>query len=802
MCQICRAKPTEVCLDANLGSVYRELISIFRYGGVFWVDLTSPAAAASSYARVARLAGLLPNVSQAMHWLSSLEVPWLLIMDNVDSNAQLQEYFPRGSKGHVLISTRHSDHKIHGNVGCRFFNFQGTDLLDSVELLLRAAAIPEPWGEPVLAAGEEIAQVLGCLPLALVQAGRSISTGLATLDTYLAMYERFRARMYKQHSRSSPNLGLHLDLFNTFEMNLARISQTGTREAEDAIELLRIFSFFHNENIHFEILARCLRNLRLEEQIRKEDMNMPSQKEPWTRSKISDVISGGLQMIYRSRPTPVLPAIIRDAERATRFNGDFLDSELRLRHALHVLVRGSFITRNDVAGSESYIMHRLLHTFVREESMNMGEQAVWSEAAATTLSYSLLWPNHYSRSEHDEEAYHNVILPHIEHVQTYQTVINDAFDRQQTQRKWRVIPSMPHSLDPIRAVTLLKFSLTYSYCGNSLKAYQIQAQLQDYFSRMMGAEDLRMCVFMLYHAGLLLDLDRLVEAKDLQMRVIKIYKTSLVPDQSQLLRAKSALAQTLATEGAYDEAVELQAEVLSGFRQLHGPSHQHSLEALNTLAIILAQSYDTSDLATAEQYHSEALLGMQQILGNAHSQVLFVQKCYAMSLVKMDKSLEQALVLAERVHVEWKRRFGDEHHSTQSALLTKASVQRASGMLNEAETLLRHSIGILARTLGEHHDMTLTGSCELAHVLRQKAKLQEAESILVNSIKGYRKTLPDKAKRYSVLSAMSELSECYKAQSRHEKYLGTVQEAAEEFGPPNVSAEHPLVRKMRAELER
>jgi hypothetical protein len=117
-----------------------------------------------------------------MHWLSTREQNWPLIMDNADHpEIQLEDYFPNGDRGHIRVTTRNPEYKIYGNVGCQFFAFNGLDLDDATVLLLKAAEIPGPWDDNSKETAMGITHVLGHLPLAITHAGRAVSGGLSSL---------------------------------------------------------------------------------------------------------------------------------------------------------------------------------------------------------------------------------------------------------------------------------------------------------------------------------------------------------------------------------------------------------------------------------------------------------------------------------------------------------------------------------------------------------------------------------------------------------------------------------------------
>ena len=70
----------------------------------------------------------------------SLEESWLLIIDNADdAHIDLEEYFPKGHRSYILMTTRNPPHKVHGNIGPGFFEFKGMEEDSANVLFLRAA---------------------------------------------------------------------------------------------------------------------------------------------------------------------------------------------------------------------------------------------------------------------------------------------------------------------------------------------------------------------------------------------------------------------------------------------------------------------------------------------------------------------------------------------------------------------------------------------------------------------------------------------------------------------------------------
>jgi hypothetical protein len=140
---------------------------------------------------VSIIGGVAANSKAALQWLANLQEPWLLIIDNADDpGLGLDEYFPKGQRGHVLITTRDPHSKIYGTVGDRFFEFQGLEKEEASSLLLNAAGLKRPWDSAMSHIATIISNALGDLAIAITQAGKTIRLGYCKLHEYLEYWER------------------------------------------------------------------------------------------------------------------------------------------------------------------------------------------------------------------------------------------------------------------------------------------------------------------------------------------------------------------------------------------------------------------------------------------------------------------------------------------------------------------------------------------------------------------------------------------------------------------------------------
>jgi hypothetical protein len=113
------------------------------------------------------------DVKKVKAWFERLQSDWLLILDNADDiNLELPgllNFVPIGKHGHIIITSRDPLSRGIGPGGLRIDNMECTD---AVSLLLKRAG-KESTQQNVMHA-ELIVRGLGCLPLAVDQAGAFI----------------------------------------------------------------------------------------------------------------------------------------------------------------------------------------------------------------------------------------------------------------------------------------------------------------------------------------------------------------------------------------------------------------------------------------------------------------------------------------------------------------------------------------------------------------------------------------------------------------------------------------------------
>ena len=215
------------------------------YDAVWWVHAETAASMHGDYADLAPQLGLGQDPDQdamvavVRDWLED-NPRWLLIFDNADDPAAIIPLLPQAGDGHVIVTSQQED-----DLGGRA-DLVPLDVLTEQEatqfLLTRT-------GQTDLAAAGELADALGCLPLALEQAGAFIAqTAVITLARYL---ELFRQNSLKLLSRGRQQGSYQHTVDTTWELSLQRLRQ----ETPAATELLSLLAFLAPDDLPWQLLA-------------------------------------------------------------------------------------------------------------------------------------------------------------------------------------------------------------------------------------------------------------------------------------------------------------------------------------------------------------------------------------------------------------------------------------------------------------------------------------------------------------------------------------------------------------------
>lgn len=727
-----------------------SLTTVCSFWGVFWIDATSDETAQHSYKAVAQLGAVAENIKAAMTWLASQVHRWLLVIDNVDDpEMDVEKYLPGGGRGHVLLTTRRPALRRLGNSGQGFFELEKLEEGEAQELLLKHAQERRPWSEFTISKADRITSVLGYLPLALVYAGQAIADGVTTLADYISWFEESWDRIrgeFRTSGRQVEDTGKNV--FAPYEAMLKTLGEDPSRSAQNAIELLKMFSFMHNENVSFEMLVKAAHNppnveastrQRLEEEERKnlidKGMKFPTTSKSWRQSLRNKILQ--VAVWYGQRTSSlVLPSVLRDGD-------GFTFSVHDLRAAISRLTQKSLVTVRRKDDDEFYSMHPLVQKWVRERpKMSIGERALWCQAAGTMLSQCIPLPP--LGSTESEIRFRRQLLPHVDAVRRFQEQTERTMERSRNKRMFKSI-FLPHvaPMTPARAQQCARFSRLYSECSRFQDAENLQVKVRDYAIGMLGADDERTVSITLALSGTYWMLTRMRDAVDLQMQALETCQKTLGPEHPKTLKIMDALGKSEIIRGRYKESKKLLEVALEGMRKVLPADHQDIFLALDNLGTAWHRyfAYDN-----AIECHTQAVAGLTNALGPEHHDTITAKENLATALSEKaidftekmghikfteqnTQDLEAAFKLQREVLEVRQRNLGREDNWTLWSVCILGRIKTALGFCEEAEREMRVALAAGIRNLGERHNGILTGTGHLARVLVAQKRYDEAEQI-------------------------------------------------------------------------
>jgi tetratricopeptide (TPR) repeat protein len=506
-----------------------------------------------------------------------------------------------------------------------------------------------------------------------------------------------------------------------------------------------------------------------------------------------------LEPLEGDRSRPIIPAVLRDVNGSESFDED------RLRIALKVLTQMSMITHhdNDDETRDSYSIHPLVHTWIRERpQISTGEQAIWCQAATTTLTQCILLPVGKLASTDEDEMLRRDILLHVMHVQKCQEEIRARIVNNQKTRK-SMWPVLQPKFTRRKALQYAKFSIVYAQCGFWDEAEQLQLAVKNFIVPILGMEHPMAQQIVLALSTTLWQQTRANEAADLQQEVLDARLSSLGPDHPRTLKVTDDLGVVRCLQGRFHEAEALHRRAVEGMTKGLGPDHEDTLVAVDNLGRVMFKFFNHKE---ARVQHEEAIVGMEKVLGPTNLKTLSAKESLAMAYMELGGTLlDRAHDLMEEVFQNRRDKLGKEQPYTLIAISNLAQVKTAMGRTDEAEELLLKILPIAERNLGKNHIGVIAGRCRLAQSLTRQRRFEEAETIYNNILERHRYAAAarkDSAKRLDDdhpdrIIAMYWLTDCYQAQGKLEEAIRVCDALA--YIVRNVM--HPIVQKVREKKE-
>ncbi|KAF4914129.1 Nephrocystin-3 [Colletotrichum fructicola] len=678
-----------------------------RFRGVFYVDASNPTTASNNYLDISR------------------KDPWLLMIDGANSSdSALQEYIPKTGYGTVLITTTDEIVALHGHT------FSKLGIMDEVGAIDLLMSYKRP--ETVLSFEENKAarilavNTLGCLPLAIAQAGSYIFNKFCTYQEYAQEFEASPGIVLRFEPVPSTLSGPQESVWNTFVISLNQIQKSSQPGATEPLELLQTLSYLHHERIPLRLFELA-----------------------WSNLKDAPTFSYFLPFLDTKSPRWDTP---------------------NLRATFDILRRYSILNFAS-PGAQQFSMHKLIHTICRE-SLSKEQRYKHAFRAASLIAMALhgiraplSWIDNPLGFE-----FQRCLIPHIE------VCTADGMRM--------ILDNRPPGDWRIEARILVLFAKAYSATGHfkdaldlllipyttvggavtarttlsrraqdgdhtALQVMELLAICDAHFGSHISALSARQhivkvqtsnpaydegdhCVAMMNLSDSLWATGQRAEALAVAKRALR-RQAILLPNDPKLLRTRRKVAEYLHGCDLRLKALKMRERIL---RDAEVRNCQSDIETLDLLASknAMADSYQwDGQLLKALEIRRSVYSGRRSILGSEHPDTLLAydRLIGTKSSINSKKEQKEVCKMREKSVEIWTRILGGLHEHTLEAKVNLGHSYSTTGQLQKAIVVQETVLQVRQEQFNKRKDLSvvshfLSSMGNLANLMTKSGRTEDA----------------------------------------------------------------------------
>ena len=677
----------------------------------------------------------------------------LFVFDNVENPDDLRDLIPEGAGVRTLITTPH--HLDWDGLGWLRVTVGVFGREQSISLLC------EHTGDAHREAADRIADALGDVPVAIIQAAATAQQGGYSLSGYLdrLSHHPLESSMSRLEGASYPD-AVGIALLMAHEQVLEQLRTKHSQQERIAVSLLGALSLLAASGVPTHWLLRLdadsdavrdtlsfLKSAAILQESSDGDKTMI----PWLQGHVyRETYLNDQKKLGEARTcaTSVLSGI--DVDRLD--NGEQQRDETR-----HLIEQFLSVTSQDYSQSlfsEPQVSSKLAETLEYAASLGMSQLAL-GLSDSVTRACDALGPNHpdtlASRNNlagtyrdagrldkvialYEQTLEDSIRVRGPDHPSTLTSRLNLASAYRDAGRLdeaitlyEQVFSGRSHVLGPNHRSTLTardELAGIYREAGRFDEAITLKKQILADAMR-MGPDSSGASAARLNLAATYRDAGRLDDAIPLYQENLEEFTRLAGPDHPGTLASRHRLAGACREAGRLDEAIALYQENLEEFTRLAGPNHPETLASRATLA---GAYRDAGRLDEAIPLFQQNLDDVARTLGLDHPETLASRHSLA-GAYRDTGRLDEAIALFEQNLTDFIRILGPDRRDTFTSRSTLAGAYQAAGRLEEAIPLFEQNLEDRTRTLGPAHPVTLTSRGNLAGAYRAAGRFEDAEKL-------------------------------------------------------------------------
>ena len=667
----------------QLAAAYARARLAERWRLVAWVSADTEGGLLAGLAETAAGLGLVVADGDALgagkavrHWLEADGVRCLLVFDNAADLRLLRRFLPAAGQSQVVVTSNN-----------RAIASLGTGVAVGVFSVAEAVTfLTTRTGQADTAGAAELAAELGCLPLALAQAGAVIAAQHLTYAAYLERLRRLPVGdlLVAEEAGDYP-AGVPAAVLLSLEAVQAGERGTACAAVMDLTAVLSP-SGIRRDLVH---------------------------------------AAAAVGLPGRNGPLPPLTAEEADAVLARLAGGSLLTFS----------VDGSVVTA-----------HRLVMRVIRDSLAASGALAGVCQAAAELLDTRA--SSIRERRQPDRPAARDLVGQVLALADSADACPpGTSLDTAILQARWQALALLTELGDSMAQAITVGEQVTadhervlgsdhpdtlasrgnlanaYRAAGRTGEAITLHEQTLTAMERVLGPDHpdtlaLRSNLAIAYRAA-----GRTGEAVGLDEQTLAASERVLGPDHPDTLKSRNNLAIDLRAAGCTGEAIVLREQVLAARERVLGPDHPDTLRSRNNLAIDYQEAGRTSEAITL---HEQTLAARERILVPDHPDILKSRNNLAIAYRATGRTGE-AITLHQQTLAARQRVLGPDHPDTLQTCNNLAIDYQEAGRTSEAITLHKQVLAARQRVLGPDHPDTLQTRNNLVIALQSAGEADDQD---------------------------------------------------------------------------
>ncbi|KAJ7438751.1 hypothetical protein FB451DRAFT_1378124 [Mycena latifolia] len=670
-----------------------------RFPDVYFVDGSSQQTIENDLVTLALAKKVGKTFQDSLLWLSNQHREWLIVFNNADDiNLNLGQYFPSGSHGNILITSRNPD---LGQLAQATHKVEQMALEEAIHLLLSAAHydIMEITNRDV---GKRIVQTASRMQL-LHQKPPQSEYGWSVYATWQISFDNLssQARGLLQLCSFIHHDGITEDIFQ--EATLYQITPDGPTEVDLREPLGFLAKFLDSTGSKWD----SLKFIGLTNEL--------------GRFSLIDFQTASGDITFSIHP------LVHEWCRAI---GD-TPTDL----CMHKLIGMSLASRDDDFRF-SHQMFPHLDALLFKTGLDSSRQPNILDAS---FASQCLWVYHKEGKWRDgvrlgESMLHTLLLQLNEHqtlsIQGKLAIMygNSGMSPQAMELEKVVLSKRRELLGKDHPDTLSateNLALRYLQMGQVHEAAELEKVVLSKRTELLGGNHPKTLQTMGNLAVSYSQMGQFHQAAELEKVVLSKRRELLSKDHPDTLKAMGNLAVTYSHMGQFPEAAELKKLVLNKRRELLGEDHPDTLMAMGSLAVSyskMGQVHQAAELETV------VLNKRRELLSKDHPDTLSAMGNLAIRYSEMGQ-VHEAAELEKVVLSKQRELLGEDHPDTLMSMANLAVMYSQMGQVHEAAELEKLVLSKRREFLGEDHPDTLMSMANIAVMYSQMGQVHEAAEL-------------------------------------------------------------------------